>query len=127
MTERDLMRALARGLRDDAVVADCMTAGLDTIAPDDTTEHAAVLMIHGGFRHLPVVDGDDVVGMLDPRPRAANARGLSAALAHEQLNRQRWGPRAVAAALRSASARTTPTAIQPARTSSGPSSFVPSK
>jgi CBS domain-containing protein len=67
MTERDLMRALARGLRDDAVVGDCMTADPDTITPDDTIEHAAVLMIHGGYRHLPVIDGDDVVGVLSIR------------------------------------------------------------
>ncbi|HEY7622961.1 MAG TPA: CBS domain-containing protein [Solirubrobacteraceae bacterium] len=67
MTERDLMRAVARGLRDDTVVGDCMTPAPDTIAPDDTTEHAAVLMIHGGYRHLPVVDGDDLVGILSIR------------------------------------------------------------
>jgi CBS domain-containing protein len=67
MTERDLMRAVAKGLRDDAVVGDCMTRDPDTIAPDDTIEHAAVLMIHGGYRHLPVVDGDDVVGVLSIR------------------------------------------------------------
>ena len=67
MTERDLMRAVARGLRDDVVVGECMTADPDTIAPDDTIEHAAVLMIHGGYRHLPVVDGDDVVGVLSIR------------------------------------------------------------
>jgi CBS domain-containing protein len=67
MTERDLLRAVARGLSDDAVVGECMTADPDTIAPDDTIEHAAVLMIHGGYRHLPVVDGDDVVGVLSIR------------------------------------------------------------
>jgi CBS domain-containing protein len=67
MTERDLMRAYARGLRDDAVVGDCMTRHPETIAPDDTIQHAAVLMIHGGYRHLPVVDGDDVVGVLSMR------------------------------------------------------------
>jgi CBS domain-containing protein len=67
MTERDLMRAVARGLGDDVVVGECMTANPDTIAPDDTIEHAAVLMIHGGYRHLPVVDGDDVVGVLSIR------------------------------------------------------------
>jgi CBS domain-containing protein len=43
-----------------------MTADPDTIAPDDTIEHAAVLMIHGGYRHLPVVDGD-VLGMVAGR------------------------------------------------------------
>jgi CBS domain-containing protein len=67
MTERDLLRAVARGLGEDAVVGECMTADPDTIAPDDTIEHAAVLMIHGGYRHLPVVDGDDVVGVLSIR------------------------------------------------------------
>jgi CBS domain-containing protein len=67
MTERDLMRAVARGLTDDVTVADCMTADPETIAPDDTIEHAGVLMIHGGFRHLPVVDGDDIVGVLSIR------------------------------------------------------------
>jgi CBS domain-containing protein len=67
MTERDLMRAVARGLRDETIVADCLTADPETIGPDDTTEHAAVLMIHGCFRHLPVVDGDDVVGILSIR------------------------------------------------------------
>ena len=48
VTEPDLMRALARELRDDTVVGECMTANPDSIAPDDTIEHAAVLMIHGG-------------------------------------------------------------------------------
>jgi CBS domain-containing protein len=67
MTERDLLRAVARGLSDDVLVGACMTADPDTIAPDDTIEHAAVLMIHGGYRHLPVVDGDDVVGVLSIR------------------------------------------------------------
>jgi len=67
MTERDLMRAVARGLGASTVVSECMTADPDTIAPDDTIEHAAVLMIHGGYRHLPVVDGDEVVGVLSIR------------------------------------------------------------
>jgi CBS domain-containing protein len=67
MTERDVLRAVARGLHGDAVVAEYMTKDPETIAPDDTTQHAAVLMIHGGFRHLPVVERDDVVGILSIR------------------------------------------------------------
>jgi CBS domain-containing protein len=67
MTERDVLRAVARGLGDAIRVGDCMTAHPETIAPDDTTEHAAVLMLHGGFRHLPVVEGDDVVGVISIR------------------------------------------------------------
>jgi CBS domain-containing protein len=71
MTERDLMRAVAAGLRDETIVGECMTVHPDTIAPDDTIEHAAVLMIHGGYRHLPVVEGDDVVGVLSIRDLVA--------------------------------------------------------
>jgi CBS domain-containing protein len=37
VTERDLMRALARGLRDDTVVGECMTANPDSIAPRSST------------------------------------------------------------------------------------------
>ena len=67
LTERDVLRAVARGLSDTTRVGDCMTAHPETIAPDDTTEHAAVLMLHGGFRHLPVVQGDNLVGVVSIR------------------------------------------------------------
>jgi CBS domain-containing protein len=67
MTERDIMRAVAGGLHGDAVVSEYMSKDPETIAPDDTTAHAAVLMIHGGFRHLPVVEHDNVVGILSIR------------------------------------------------------------
>jgi CBS domain-containing protein len=67
MTERDIMRAVARGLHGDAVVGDYMSTDPETIEPEDTTQHAAVLMIHGGFRHLPVVEREDVVGILSIR------------------------------------------------------------
>jgi CBS domain-containing protein len=67
MTERDLMRAVARGLHDDATVAEYMTENPETIDPEETVAHAAVLMLHGGFRHLPVVEGDNVVGIVSIR------------------------------------------------------------
>jgi CBS domain-containing protein len=67
LTERDVLRAVARGIDDSTTVADWMTRDPDTLDPDESTEHAAVLMIHGGFRHLPVTEGDDVVGMLSIR------------------------------------------------------------
>jgi CBS domain-containing protein len=66
-TERDVLRAFARGHADTPTVGDWMTRGPETIEPDETTEHAAVLMIHGGFRHLPVVDAGKVVGILSIR------------------------------------------------------------
>jgi CBS domain-containing protein len=67
LTERDVLRAVAAGIQDDTIVADWMTRDPDTMAPDDTTQHAAVLMIHGGFRHMPLVEGSEVVGMLSIR------------------------------------------------------------
>ena len=67
LTERDILRAVAAGIQEDTVVSDWMTRDPETMAPEDTTQHAAVLMIHGGFRHLPLVEGDDVVGMLSIR------------------------------------------------------------
>jgi CBS domain-containing protein len=67
LTERDVLRAVAKGIGEDTTVADWMTADPDTMTPDESTEQAAVLMIHGGFRHLPLVEGDEVVGMLSIR------------------------------------------------------------
>ena len=67
LTERDVLRAVADGLAGETTVGDWMTRDPDTLEPHESTEHAAVLMIHGGFRHLPVTDGDEVVGMLSIR------------------------------------------------------------
>ena len=66
LTERDILRSVAEG-RVDAPVAEWMTRHPETIEPTDTTSHANVLMIHGGFRHLPVVEGERVVGIVSIR------------------------------------------------------------
>jgi CBS domain-containing protein len=67
LTERDVMKAVGAGKDGSASVADWMTRHPDTIEPTDTTDHAASLMIHGGFRHLPVVDEGRVVGIVSIR------------------------------------------------------------
>jgi len=67
LTERDVMKAVADGQDGSARVSDWMTRHPDTIEPTDTTDHAATLMIHGGFRHLPVVDEGKVVGIVSIR------------------------------------------------------------
>ena len=67
LTERDLMRAVATGYSDDARVGDWMTRQPETVDASDATGHAASLMIHGGFRHLPVVDQGRVAGIISIR------------------------------------------------------------
>src|SRR5262245_50337415 len=67
LTERDVMKAVAAGKDGGAPVAEWMTRYPETIEPEDSTDHAASLMIHGGFRHLPVVAGGKVVGIVSIR------------------------------------------------------------
>jgi CBS domain-containing protein len=67
LTERDLMKAVAAGYNDDAKVGEWMTRHPETIEADDSTAHAAALMIHGGFRHLPVLEGGRVAGIVSIR------------------------------------------------------------
>lgn len=66
LTERDVLRAVATD-RLEGDVREAMTHAPDTVEAGDTTGHAAALMIHGGFRHLPVVDGEAVVGIVSIR------------------------------------------------------------
>ena len=67
LTERDVMKAVAAGNDGSAPVKEWMTPHPDTIEPTDTTDHAASLMIHGGFRHLPVLDEGRVAGIVSIR------------------------------------------------------------
>ena len=67
LTERDLLKAVAAGFTDEARVSEWMTRQPETVEPDETTDQAASLMIHGGFRHLPVVEGGRVIGILSIR------------------------------------------------------------
>jgi predicted transcriptional regulator len=67
LTERDILKAVAMGLTESARVRDWMTKNPETIEASDSTAHAAALMIHGGFRHLPVLDGGAVVGIVSIR------------------------------------------------------------
>jgi signal-transduction protein with cAMP-binding, CBS, and nucleotidyltransferase domain len=67
LTERDILKAVAVGLTESARVRDWMTKSPETIEASDATDHAAALMIHGGFRHLPVLDGGRVAGIISIR------------------------------------------------------------
>jgi CBS domain-containing protein len=67
LTERDVMKAVAAGKDGTAPVGEWMTRHPETVELEDTTDHAATLMIHGGFRHLPVVQSGKVVGIVSIR------------------------------------------------------------
>ena len=62
-----MLRAVATGQVEGTNVAAWMTREPETVEPSDSTGHAASLMIHGGFRHLPVVDGGKPVGIVSIR------------------------------------------------------------
>ena len=67
-TERDLLDSLGQG-QDPATerVADHLSADLTFAAPDWSLERAAEEMVRGGFRHLVVVDGGELAGIVSMR------------------------------------------------------------
>ena len=67
LTERDVLRAVATGGVEGTKVGAWMTHDPDTVGPEERPGHAAAIMIHGGFRHLPVLDGDTPVGIISIR------------------------------------------------------------
>lgn len=68
-TERDaLCRVIARGLEPTEVqLADVMTPNPKTIEPGRSFGHALLTMWENGFRHLPVVDGGKILGVVCAR------------------------------------------------------------
>ncbi len=68
ITERDILRAVGRGESvDDEFVRDHLTANVVLAHPDWSLEQAALEMVRGGFRHIVVVDGPEVAGILSMR------------------------------------------------------------
>lgn len=65
LTERDMLRAVAEDADlDQDRVSSWMTEYPDSFTPDMNVEEAAEWMLATGFRHLPVVDGDEVMGVI---------------------------------------------------------------
>jgi CBS domain-containing protein len=68
LTERDILQAIGSGQDPDRErVADHLSAQLTFAAPDWSLEAAAEAMVRGGFRHLIVVDGGEMRGILSMR------------------------------------------------------------
>ena len=66
LTERDVLRAVAHGSID-GQVREWMTSDPVTVEPGATNAEAAGMMIHGGFRHVPVCERGRPVGIVSIR------------------------------------------------------------
>ncbi len=68
VTERDILRSVAAGENPSTeVVGDHLTEELISASPDWSLEQAAEAMLDGGFRHLLVVNGGELEGILSMR------------------------------------------------------------
>ena len=68
LTERDVLRAAASGSDlTRSPVSDWMTRNPVTATPETTVEEAADVMLANGFRHLPVVEGRALRGVVSVR------------------------------------------------------------
>jgi CBS domain-containing protein len=80
LTERDILDSVGAGQNPDTeLVANHRTQDVVFASPDWTLEQAATAMVRGNFRHLIVIDGQEVTGLLSMRDIV---RGWSASDAH---------------------------------------------
>jgi len=72
LTERDVLRAAASGSDlTSSPVSAWMTKDPEHASPETSVEDAAQLMLLHGFRHLPVLEGREVCGIVSLRDLAA--------------------------------------------------------
>ena len=72
LTERDILRAAAAAANLTTVrVSAWMTKDPRSVEPDTTVEDAARMMLRNGFRHLPIMEGRTVLGVVSLRDLAA--------------------------------------------------------
>jgi CBS domain-containing protein len=68
LTERDVLDSVgADQSPDQEKVSDHLSSNLTFAEPSWSLEYAAEAMVRGGFRHLIVVDGGDLIGVLSMR------------------------------------------------------------
>lgn len=68
ITERDILYSVGAGQDpNDELVSEHLSSDLTFAAPDWSLERAAAAMVRGGFRHLVVIDGSTMVGILSMR------------------------------------------------------------
>lgn len=68
LTERDILDSIGAGQNPDTeVAAQHRTEHVVFATPDWSMQHAAETMVQAGFRHLVVVEGNEVTGLLSMR------------------------------------------------------------
>jgi len=68
LTERDILDSIGAGQDPDVELAAAhRTADVVFASPDWTLDRAATTMVKAGFRHLVVLDGSEVTGLLSMR------------------------------------------------------------
>ena len=68
LTERDILDSVGAGQDPDTeLAAEHRTVDVVFAAPDWTLQQAAETMVRAGFRHLVVVEGQEVTGLLSMR------------------------------------------------------------
>jgi CBS domain-containing protein len=68
LTERDILDSVGAGQDPDTeLVADHRTDDVVFASPGWTLEQAAAAMVRGNFRHLVVIEDDEVIGLLSMR------------------------------------------------------------
>ena len=71
-------------LRNGTTVADIMSKGPVTLKPDDVLYLANEVMSLGRIRHLPVVEGERIVGILSQRDLFHSALAVALGLKHKE-------------------------------------------
>jgi CBS domain-containing protein len=66
LTERDVLRAVGQGTIE-GTVEQWMTRDPITVGPEATNGEAAMMMIHGGFRHVPICEEGKLIGIVSIR------------------------------------------------------------
>jgi CBS domain-containing protein len=76
ITERDVLKAVATGAKLEEIrIAEVMTKDVVTVGPGTSLREAAKIMADRWIRHLPVVDGGKLVGVISQRDLAGVLAG----------------------------------------------------
>ena len=68
ITERDVVRAVSEGADpEEEVVADWMSEAPDTFGPDVEVREAAAWLLEVGYRHMPVMQDGELLGIVSIR------------------------------------------------------------